>query len=146
MSNIYIKILIHVLHVYVYYCDSLVLKKLESLKWGSLLVVHYKDKYLKNEGCFYHRIKPLSKCLTHNTKLKCNNIKTLYNRLVDLLVAFSKIESIINTSTILSTQRWINRIATSHSKMGVLLVSMKVALSSNEAVVVVFEAYQQVEV
>ena len=32
MSNIYIKILIHVLHVYVYYCNSLVLKKLESLK------------------------------------------------------------------------------------------------------------------
>ena len=30
--------------------------------------------------------------------------------------------------------------------MGVLIVSMKVALSSNEAVVVVFEAYQQVEV
>ena len=109
MSNIYIKILIHVLHVYVYYCNSLVLKKLESLKWGSFLVVHYKDKYLKNEGCFYHRIKPLSKCLTHNTKLKYNNIKTLYNRRVDLLVAFSKIESIIDKSTILSTQRRINR-------------------------------------
>ena len=118
MSNIYIKILIH---VYVYYCNSLVLKKLESLKWGSFLVVHYKDKYLKNEGCFYHRIKPLSKCLTHNTKLKCNNIKTLYNRLVDLLVAFSKIESFIDTSTILSTQGWINSIATSHSKMGSVL-------------------------
>ena len=142
MSNIYIKILIHVLHVYVYYCNSLVLKKLESLKWGSFLVVHYKDKYLKNEGCFYHQIKPLSKCLTHNTELKCNNIKTLYNRLVDLLVAFSKIESIIDTSTILSTQRRINRIATSHSKMGILLESMKVALSSNKAVtyILVFEA------
>ena len=44
MSNIYIKIIIHVLHVYVYYCNSLVLKKLESLKWGSFLVLHYKDK------------------------------------------------------------------------------------------------------
>ena len=142
MSNIYIKILIHVLHVYVYYCNSLVLKKLESLKWGSFLVVHYKDKYLKNEGCFYHRIKPLSKCLTHNTKLKCNNIKTLYNRVVDLLVAFSKIESIIDTSTILSTQRRINRIATSNSKMGILLESMKVALSSHKVVtyILVFEA------
>ena len=21
-------------------------------------MVHYKDKYLKHEGCFYHRIKP----------------------------------------------------------------------------------------
>ena len=111
MSNIYIKILIHVLHVY--YCNSLVLKKLESLKWDSFLVVHYKDKYLKNEDCFYHRIKPLSKCLTHNTKLKRNNIKTLYNRLVDLLVAFSKLQNIIDTSTILSTQRRITRIATS---------------------------------
>ena len=90
MSNIYIIILIQVLHVYVYYCNSLVLKKLESLKWGSFLVVHYKDKYLKNEVCFYHRIKSISKCLTHNTKLKCNNIKTLYSRLVDLLVAFFK--------------------------------------------------------
>ena len=130
------------MYMYINYCNSLVLKKLESLKWGSFLVVHYKDKYLKNEGCFYHRIKPLSKCLRLNTKLKCNNIKTLYNRLVDLLVAFSKIESIIDTSTILSTQRWINRIATSHSKMGVLLVSMKVALSSNKAVTyfLVFEA------
>ena len=122
MSNIYIKIIIHVLHVH--YCNGLVLKKLESLKWGSFLVVHYKDKYLKNEGCFYHRIKPLSKCLRHNTKLKCNNIKTLYNRLVDLLVACAKIESIINTSTILSNQRRINRIATSHSKMGILHVHM----------------------
>ena len=116
-------------------------KKLQSLKWGSFLEVRYKDKYLKNEGCFYHRIKPLSKCLRHNTKLKCNNIKTLYNRLVDLLVAFAKIESIINTSTILSNQRRINRIiTTSHSKMGVLLVSVKVALSSNKAVILVFEA------
>ena len=39
-----------------------------------------------------------------------------------------------------STQRRLNRIATSHSKMGVLLVSMKVALSSNKAVILVFEA------
>ena len=143
MSNIYIKIIIHVLHVYVYYCNSLVLKKLESLKWGSVLGVHYKDKYLKNKGCFYHRIKPLSKCLRHNTKLKCNNIKTLYNRLVDLLVACAKTEGIINTSTILSNQTRINRIiATSHSKMGVLLESMKVTLSSNKAVpyILVFEA------
>ena len=140
MSNIYIKIIIYVLHVYLYYCNSLVLKKLKSLKWGSFLEVHYKDKYLKNEGCFYHWIKPLSKCLRHNTKLKCNNIKTLYNRLVDLLVAFAKIESNINTSTILSTQRRINRMASSHSKMGILLVSMKVALSSNKAVILVFEA------
>ena len=124
MSNIYIKILIHVLHVYVYYCNSLVLKKLESLKWGSFLVVHYNKKYLKNERCFYHRIKPLSKCLRHKTKLKCNNIKTLCNRQADLLMAFVKIESIINTSTILSTQRRINRIIpTSHSKMGTLLES-----------------------
>ena len=140
MSNIYIKILIH---VYVYYCNSLVLKKLESLKWGSFLVVHYNKKYLKNEGCFYHRIKPLSKCLRHKTKLKCNNIKTLCNRQADLLITFVKIESIISTSTILSTQRWINRIiATSHSKMGILLESMKVALSSNKAVtyILVFEA------
>ena len=138
MSNIYIKILIH---VYVYYCNSLVLKKLESLKWGSFLVVHYNKKYLKNEGCFYHRIKPLSKCLRHKTKLKCNNIKTLCNRQADLLMAFVKIESIINTSTILSTQRRINRIiATSHSKMGIFLESMKVALSSNKAVILVFEA------
>ena len=94
--------------------------------------------YLKNEGCFYHRIKPLSKCLRHNTKLKCNNIKTLYNRLV------AKIESIINTSTILSNQKRINRIAISHSKMRILhvLESMKVALSSNKAVthILVFEA------
>ena len=52
----------------------------------------------------------------------------------------------IDTSTTLSTQRWINRIATSHSKMGVLLVSMKVALSSNKAVILVFEAKQQIEV
>ena len=36
-----------------------------------------------------------------------------------------------DTSTILFTKMWINSIATSHSKMGVLLVSMKVALSSN---------------
>ena len=35
LSNIYIKIIIHVLNVYVYYCNSLVLKKQESLKWGS---------------------------------------------------------------------------------------------------------------
>ena len=98
MSDIYIKIIINVLDVYVCYCNSLVLKKLESLKWGCFLEVHYKDKYLKNEGCFYRRIKPLSECLRHNTKLKCNNIKTLYNRLVDLLVACAKIESIINTS------------------------------------------------
>ena len=124
------------------YCNSLVLKKLESLKWGSFLVVHYNKKYLKNEGCFYHRIKPLSKCLRHKTKLKCNNIKTLCNRQADLLITFVKIESIISTSTILSTQRWINRIiATSHSKMGILLESMKVALSSNKAVryILVFE-------
>ena len=140
MSNIYVKIVIHVLHEYVDYCN-LVRKKLESLlKWGLFLEVHYKDKYLKNEGCFSHRIKPLSKCLRHNTKLKCNNIKTLHNLLVDLLVAFAKIESIINTSTILSNQRRINRIiATSHSKMGVLIVSVKVALSSNKAVILVFE-------
>ena len=140
MSNIFKYLYRNVLHVYVYYCNSLVLKKLESLKWDSFLVVHYKDKYFKNEGCFYHRIKPLSKCLRLNTKLKCNNIKTLFNRLVDLLVAFAKIESIINTNTILSTQRRINRMATSHSKMGILLVSMKVALSSNKAVILVFEA------
>ena len=109
----------------------------KSLKCGSFLVVHYNKKYFKNEGCFYHRIKPLSKCLRHKTKLKCNNIKTLCNRQVDLLVAF------VNTSTILSTQRRINRIiATSHSKMGILLESMKVALSSNKAVtyILVFEA------
>ena len=138
MSSIYIKMIIH---VYVYYCNSLVLKKKqESLRWGSFVVVHYKDKYLKNEGCFYYRIKPLFKCFRHNTKLKCNNIKTLYNRLLDLLVAFAKIESIINTSTILSTHRRINRIATSHSKMGILLESMKVALSSNKAFILVFEA------
>ena len=55
-------------------------------------------------------------------------------------MAFAKIESIINTITILSTQRRINRITTSHSKMDVLLVSMKVALSSNKAVILVFEA------
>ena len=103
------------------YRNSLVLKKLESLKSGSFLVVHYNEKYLKNDGCFYHRIKPLSKCLRHKTKLKCNNIKKLCNHQVDLLVAFVKIESIINTSTILSTQRRINRIAASHSKMGILL-------------------------
>ena len=30
MSNIYKIIIIHVLHVYVYYCNSLVVKKLES--------------------------------------------------------------------------------------------------------------------
>ena len=127
--------------MYYMYRNSLVLKKLESLKSGSFLVVHYNEKYLKNDGCFYHRIKPLSKCLRHKTKLKCNNIKTLCNRQVDLLVAFVKIESIINTSTILSTQRRINRIiATSHSKMGVLLESMKVALSSNKAFILVFEA------
>ena len=126
------------------YRNSLVLKKLESLKSGSFLVVHYNEKYLKNDGCFYHRIKPLSKCLRHKTKLKCNSIKKkLCNRQGDLLVAFVKIESIISTSTILSTQRWINRIiATSHSKMGILLESMKVALSSNKAVtyILVFEA------
>ena len=144
MSNIYIKIIIHVLHVH--YCNGLVLKKLESLKWGSFLVVHYKDKYLKNEGCFYHRIKPLSKCLRHNKKLKCNNIKTLYNRLVNLLVAFAKIQGIINTSNILSTQRRINRIATSHSKMGVLLESMKVALSSNKAFILCLKLNEQIEV
>ena len=79
--------------------------------------------------------------LEAQTKLKCNNIKTLCNRQVDLLVAFVKIESIINTSTILSTQRRINRIiATSHSKMGILLESMKVVLSSNKAFILVFEA------
>ena len=128
--------------MYYMYRNSLVLKKLESLKSGSFLVVHYNEKYLKNDGCFYHRIKPLSKCLRHKTKLKCNNIKKLCNHQVDLLVAFVKIESIINTSTILSTQRRINRIATSHSKMGILLESMKVALSSNKAVtyILVFEA------
>ena len=140
MSNIFKYLYRNVSHVYVYYCNSLALKKLESLKWDSFLVVHYKDKYFKNEGCFYHRIKPLSKCLRLNTKLKYNNIKTLYNRLVDLLVAFAKIESNINTSTILSTQRRINRMASSHSKMGILLVSMKVALSSNKAFILVFEA------
>ena len=128
--------------MYYMYRNSLVLKKLESLKSGSFLVVHYNEKYLKNDGCFYHRIKPLSKCLRHKTKLKCNNIKKLCNHQVDLLVAFVKIESIINTSTILSTQRRINRIATSHSKMGILLKSMEVALSSNKAVtyILVFEA------
>jgi len=31
MSNIYIKIIIHVLHVDVYHCNSLVLKKVESV-------------------------------------------------------------------------------------------------------------------
>ena len=139
MSNIYIKIIIHVLHVY--YCNSLVLKKLESLKSGSFLAVHYNEKYLKNDGCFYHRIKPLSKCLRHKTKLKCNNIKKLSNHQVDVLVAFVKIESIINTSTILSTQRRINRlIPTSHLKMGTLLESVKVALSSNKAFILVFNA------
>ena len=127
--------------MYYMYRNSLVLKKLESLKSGSFLVVHYNEKYLKNDGCFYHRIKPLSKCLRHKTKLKCNNIKKLCNRQVDLLEAFVKIESIINTSTILSTQRRINRIIpTSHLKMGTLLESMKVALSSNKAFILVFEA------
>ena len=128
--------------MYYMYRNSLVLKKLESLKSGSFLVVHYNEKYLKNDGCFYHRIKPLSKCLRHKTKLKCNNIKKLCNHQVDLLVAFVKIESIINTSTILSTQRRINIIITCHLKMGVLLESMKVALSSNKAVtyILVFEA------
>ena len=87
--------------------------------------MHYNEKYLKNDGCFYHRIKPLSKCSSQ----------------VDLLVAFVKIESIINTSTILSTQGRINRIIpTSHLKMGTLLESMKVALSSNKAFILVFEA------
>ena len=120
--------------MYYMYRNSLVLKKLESLKSGSFLVVHYNEKYLKNDGCFYHRIKPLSKCLRHKTKLKCNNIKKLCNRQVDLLVAFVKIESIISTSTILSTQRRINGIIpTSHLKMGTLLESIKVALSSNNA-------------
>ena len=127
--------------MYYMYRNSLVLKKLESLKSGSFLVVHYNEKYLKNDGCFYHRIKPLSKCLRHKTKLKCNNIKKLCNHQVDLLVAFVKIESIINTSTILSTQRRINRIIpTSHLKMGTLLESVKVALSSNKAFILVFEA------
>ena len=127
--------------MYYMYRNSLVLKKLESLKSGSFLVVHYNEKYLKNDGCFYHRIKPLSKCLRHKTKLKCNNIKKLCNRQVDLLVAFVKIESIINTSTILSTQRRINRIIpTSHLKMGTLLESVKVALSSNKAFILVFKA------
>ena len=103
--------------------------------------MHYNEKYLKNDGCFYHRIKPLSKCLRHKTKLKCNNIKKLCNRQVDLLEPFVKIESIINTSTTLSTQRRINRIIpTSHLKMGTLLESMKVALSSNKAFILVFEA------
>ena len=46
-----------------------------------------------------------------------------------------------NTSTILSTQRRINRIIpTSHLKMGTLLESMKVALLSNKAFILVFEA------
>ena len=66
--------------------------------------------------------------MRRNTKLKCNNIKTLYNRLVDLLVAFAKIASIINTSTILSTQRRINRIEASHSKMGILLCQWRLML------------------
>ena len=53
-----------------------------------------------------------------------------------LLVTVATFE--VDTSTTLSTQRWINRIATqSHSKMVVLLVSMKVALSSNKAVILV---------
>ena len=124
--------------MYSMYRNSLVLKKLESLKSGNF---HYNEKYLKNDGCFHHRIKPLFKCLRHKTKLKCNNIKKLCNRQVDLLVAFVKIESIINTSTIFSTQRRINRIIpTSHLKMGTLLESMKVALSSNKAFILVFEA------
>ena len=42
--------------------------------------------------------------------------------------------NIVDTSTTLSTQRWINRIATSYSKMVVSLVSMKIALLSNKAV------------
>ena len=44
------------MYMYIIYCNSLVLKNLASLKWGSFPVVHYKDKYFKNEGCFYHRI------------------------------------------------------------------------------------------
>ena len=103
--------------------------------------MHYNEKYSKNDGYFYHRIKELSKGLKRKTKLMCNNIKALCNRQVGLLVAFVKIESIINTSTILSTQRRINRIiGTSHSKKGILLESTKVALPSNKAFILVFEA------
>ena len=101
----YLYQIMHVLHVYVNYCNSLVLKKNRELKMKQFSGSALQTKIFENEGCFYHRTEPLSKCLRHNTKLTCNNIKTLYNCLVDLLVAFAKIESIINTSTILSTQR-----------------------------------------
>ena len=70
MSNIYIKILIHVLHVYVYYCNSLVLKKLESLKWDSILVVHYKDKYLKKWRLLLSSNKALIQVLDAQYKIK----------------------------------------------------------------------------
>ena len=82
-----------------------------------------------------HRIKLLhiSLCSKLNDKLNCKEIKFLTNILVYLLVT-------VDTSTTLSTQRWINRIVTFHSKMGILLVSVTVALSSNKALILVFKA------
>ena len=89
-----------------------------------------------------HRMKLLSLCSKLTNKLKCKEIIFLTNNCCLSPGDCYNIWNVIATSTTLSTQRWINRIATSHSKMGVLLVSMKVALSSNKAVtyILVFQA------
>ena len=62
------------------------------------------------------------------------------NILVYLLVTVATFEISLTQALLCPLERWINRIATSHSKTGVLLVSMKVALSSNKPVILVFEA------
>ena len=100
--------------------------------------------YLCQWRLLCHRINLLSLCSKLNDKLKYKEIIFLKNLLVYLLVTVATFE--ISLSTTLSTQRWINRIATSHSMIGVLLVSMKIALSSNKAVILVFKALEPVSV
>ena len=56
--------------MYYMYCNSLVLKKLESLKWGSFRVVHYDEKYLKKLRLLLSSNKAVIQVLEAQNKIK----------------------------------------------------------------------------
>ena len=75
--------------------------------------------------------------------MKCKEIIFLTTILLYLLVTVATFKISLTQALLCPLKdAWINRIATSHSKMGVLLESMKVALSANKAVtyILVFKA------
>ena len=56
--------------MYYMYRNSLVLKKLESLKSGSFLVVHYNEKYLKKWRLLLSSNKAVIQVLEAQNKIK----------------------------------------------------------------------------